>query len=77
LPTMLEGSQMAPKFNDPIHVNVHILLAVYRIPSKNVDLVLSANIPATRGTDSVDNLDRATFEEIAKSMRILQYGLFA
>lgn len=74
---MVDGIQIVSKFNREQQDKVHILMAIYRIESKGVELVLTANIPA----DSLDVAAEAPlitqFEACAKSLRILDYNLFA
>lgn len=80
--TILSGTQLVRKFNTTQPDAIHILMAVYRIKDHNVDLVLTMNVP-TRTTDGagVDEAGltsaRSTFELAARSLRIVNYGLFA
>lgn len=80
--TILSGTQLVRKFNTTQPDEIHILMAVYRIKDHNVDLVLTMNVP-TRTTDGagVDEAGltsaRSTFELAARSLRIVNYGLFA
>lgn len=81
-PILLNGLQRIAKFNHEQSDEVHILLAVYRIASKNVDLVLSANIPVTTGSDNgLDASDltrlKETFSAAAVSLKIVDFSLFA
>ena len=78
----LSGTQYVPKFNTTIPDEVQIFLAMYRISSKNVDLMLTMNVPtkaADGGALSRDQLATAksTFETAAQSLYIADFGLFA
>ena len=80
-PVLLHGTQSVPKFNSVEPDEVQILLALYRVESKNVDLVMSMNIPtksADGGAISVAGLTDAqrVFEIAAPSLKIVDYGLF-
>ncbi len=81
-PVLLRGTQLVPKFNKTVPDEVQILLALYRIPSKNVDLVMTMNVPTrTVEGDAVsgDELAAATreFDIAALSLTIVDFGLFA
>lgn len=79
-PIVLHGNQLVRKFNSSVLDRVRILLAVFRIESKNVDLVLSMNIPpGTVEGEANDGYQQAQrdFDTAVKSLRILDYGLFA
>jgi len=80
-PILLHGTQTASKFNRTIPDEVKILLALYRIESKSVDLVFSANLPvATETSDglSLEQIDEAksAFIAGARSLRIVDFSLF-
>ena len=79
-PIVLQGTQLARKFNSVVLDTIHILLAVFRIESKNVDLVLSMNIPLEAVEGKVDDAKyqqaRLDFDTAVKSLRILDFGLF-
>lgn len=69
-PATAHGRQTVPKFGK--HANeeqVTIYVALWRLPAKNVDLVLSLNDPAGRVT-------AAQFRAAAASLRIEDWGLF-
>ncbi|KAI0807226.1 Mog1p/PsbP-like protein [Fomes fomentarius] len=81
-PVVLYGTQTVQKFNSQSTDEVRILLALYRVPDKNIDLVLTMNVPMTSadgGAVSENDWDAAkgVFEVAAKSLRIVDYGLFA
>lgn len=79
-PIVLKGSQLVRKFNSTVPDAIHILLAVFRVVSKNVDLVLSMNIPLRTVEDEVDDDEyqsaQRDFETAVKSLRIRDFGLF-
>ena len=73
---------MVQKFNKQTSDEVRILLALYRVPNKKVDLVMTMNVPITSAgggasSESECTSAKETFEIAAKSLRIVDYGLFA
>ena len=81
-PILLDGSQRVAKFNRQIPDDVRILLAVYRFANKGVDVVLSANLPVAKesggGLGEVEfNLARDAFMAAARSLKVVDLGLFA
>ena len=73
---------MVQKFNKQTSDEVRILLALYRVPNKKVDLVMTMNVPTTSAgggasSESEYTSAKETFEIAAKSLRIVDYGLFA
>jgi len=81
-PVILRGTQSVSKFNAAEPDEVQILLALYRVESKNVDFVMTMNVPTkTLDGDAVTpaGLTEATqvFETAAPSLKIIDYGLFA
>ncbi|KLO07989.1 Mog1p/PsbP-like protein [Schizopora paradoxa] len=80
-PIFLHGQQTVKKFNRTVPDEVQIMLALYRIEGKSVDLVFTANLPvATEAGDgmSEDQLKEAkdAFITAAHSLRIDDFGLF-
>lgn len=79
-PIVLHGNQLVRKFNSVVPDVVHVLLAVFRIKSKNVDLVLSVNVPLGGVEDEADVAEyhraQHDFDAAAKSLRILDFDLF-
>lgn len=73
----LSGVQKVTKYNKTTVDEVRILLGLFRIPSNGVDLVVSFNVP----TSSSDGGEFASIEQdfnvLVKSLRIVDYGLFA
>ncbi|KAH9946288.1 Mog1p/PsbP-like protein [Epithele typhae] len=81
-PVVLEGTQMVEKFNRTKPDEVRILLALFRVPDKTVDLVMTMNVPMTSGdggalTEADYRSVKDVFDTAAKSLRIVDYGLFA
>ncbi|KAL4399681.1 guanyl-nucleotide exchange factor [Malassezia pachydermatis] len=69
-PALLFGTQRVRKFGKTSEENdVAIHLALWRLPSKNVDLVLSINDPTRQMT-------HAQSRHAAQSLRIVDWGLF-
>lgn len=79
-PIILKGTQLVPKFNSAVPDAIRVLLAVFRIESKNVDLALSMNIPlqTTEGGTGEEEHQRAEhdFNTAVESLRIIDFGLF-
>jgi hypothetical protein len=81
-PTTLSGTQKVAKFNRASLDEIFILLALWRVEAKNVDLVLTFNIPlSTEDGGGVDVAGQAQvkkqFEEAVKSLKMIDFGLFA
>ena len=81
-PIVLEGTQNIAKFNRQVADKVRIFVALYRIPTNGVDLVLTANFPLmTEKGPSVPEesmeVARHLFVSAAKSLKIVDFGLFA
>lgn len=81
-PVVLYGTQTVQKFNTATADEVRILLALYRVPEKNVDLVMTMNVPMTGADGDAVSEDgwstaRDVFNVAARSLRIVDYGLFA
>lgn len=80
-PVVLYGSQLIRKFNREVEDDVRILLALYRIEDKAVDLVLTMNVPMRNegGTSSERDFhaSKEVFDTAVRSLRILDFGLFA
>ena len=81
-PILLYGTQQVQKFNRIVPDAVHILVAVYRIPGKNIDLVLSANLPEktefnTGLTPQQLQDGKDAFGVAARSLKIVNFSLFA
>jgi hypothetical protein len=76
------GTQRVRKFNKSKEDEVLVLLAVQRVESRRVDLVLTENVPLSQdgstslSTDVINDI-KQTFCETAKSLVITNYDLFA
>jgi hypothetical protein len=73
---------MVRKFNSKTPDRVCILVALYRVEAKGVDLVLTANIPTSVAEDSqpedtVLQTSQPKFDVAAESLKILDFSLFA
>jgi hypothetical protein len=79
-PTVLKGTQLIRKFNSTLPDKVYILLALFRVQSKNVDLVLSMNIPPHTVEGNIDDVwyrrAQRDFETAVESLQIVDFGLF-
>ncbi|KAH7340344.1 hypothetical protein B0J17DRAFT_651023 [Rhizoctonia solani] len=81
--SVLQGTQLVPKFNRTHPDTVKILLAVYRVVEKGVDLVLTFNVPVqTEKAGSAVDAEGAkrwldAYEAAVPSLKIIDFGLFA
>jgi len=79
---VLKGHQMVPKFNHTTPDKVQILMALFRIESKHIDLIVTFNVPLEavdgRAVNSQD-MERVIldFDIFSRSLRIVDFGLFA
>lgn len=77
---ILQGTQLVRKFNSAVLDTIHILLAVFRVKSKGVDLVLSMNVPLETVEGKIDDSKYQSalldFDTAVKSLKILDSGLF-
>lgn len=77
---VLKGTQLVRKFDSAQSHKIYILLAIFRVESKNVDLVLSMNIPpnTVEGNTGDAGYQRAQrdFETAVESVQIIDFGLF-
>ena len=80
--TVLTGTQYISKFNQSTLDEVRILLALYRVEAKNVDLVVTMNVPITSedgggvGENGWENATKV-FDEVVRSLKIVDFNLFA
>ncbi|KAJ6546465.1 hypothetical protein DFH09DRAFT_1262897 [Mycena vulgaris] len=77
----LSGVQFVPKFNLTIPDQVRVLMALFRVADKRVDLVVTFNIPMKSQDDgAVDeqgwNEMQIHFDAFVRSLRIIDFGLF-
>ncbi|SPO26662.1 uncharacterized protein UTRI_03953_B [Ustilago trichophora] len=82
-PALLTGTQLVRKFGKASQPEepVTIRVALWRLPSKNIDLVLSLNQPANANANAHDtdpnSLAQLAFDSAAKSLHIRDWRLFA
>lgn len=82
-PIVLEGRQRVAKFNKAANEadDVLILLALWRIPGKKTDMVLTVNFPLAQGGKAAASIDdseaRRAFEAFVGSLEVKDWGLFA
>ncbi|KAK4703590.1 hypothetical protein P7C70_g2627, partial [Phenoliferia sp. Uapishka_3] len=80
-PATLSGRQTVSKFNLPPERAdvVLVLMALWRLPSKNTDLVLCVNFPVSEeGGPEIDSTTaKKVFADAAHRLAIVDYGLFA
>lgn len=79
---ILQGTQLVRKFNHTTPDTVKVLMALYRVKEKNIDLVVTFNIPtATKDGGGVPEAELLQvthdFHELARSFKIVNFGLFA
>ena len=80
-PILLHGTQSVPKFNSTTADEVTIFLALYRVESKKVDLVMTVNVPTKTSDGGAVNADglaaaKHDFGVAAASLNIADFGLF-
>jgi Ran-interacting Mog1 protein len=78
---VLTGVQHVRKFNSATADKVRIILALYRVERKKVDLVVTINIPMTSsdsGSVSEEGwkMAQADFQTFVTSLRIIDFDLF-
>lgn len=81
-PVLLSGTQQVSKFNSAVPDEVQISLALYRVEGKNVDFVMSMNVPTTSAdggavTAAGRSEAQKMFDVAASSLNIVDFGLFA
>jgi len=79
---VLKGVQLVPKFNHTTPDKVQILMALFRIESKHIDLAVTFNIPVEcvdGGAANNEQLEQTKkdFDTFARTCRIVDFGLFA
>ena len=79
---VLKGEQSVQKFNHSTPDRVQILMALFRIESKAVDLVATCNIPLEAVDGGAVNNEELVkvqndFDTMVRSLRIVDFGLFA
>ncbi|KAJ2930054.1 hypothetical protein H1R20_g7020, partial [Candolleomyces eurysporus] len=79
---VLKGEQLVPKFNKRTPDRVKILMAVFRVQDKNIDVVVTFNIPVEAvdgGALAAEDAAKveSDFGALVKSFRIVDFSLFA
>lgn len=80
--TRLSGFQDIKKFNRQTEDRVLILMALYRVEEKPIDLVVTFNVPVVSedgGAVDSDGLStvQTAFNQFTRSLRIIDFDLFA
>ena len=78
---VLKGVQLVPKFNLTVADKVRIMMAVFRVESKAIDVVVTFNIPVVSvdgGAVGNEGVERSEmdFDIFVRSFRIIDFGLF-
>ncbi|KAF8520205.1 Mog1p/PsbP-like protein [Hysterangium stoloniferum] len=86
-PIILQGEQTIQKFNQKFNHKdddrICILLALYRIKAKKVDILLTANIPlsispsSSQPDDLAVRLAKGIFKAASQSLKVVDFELFA
>ena len=79
---VLKGYQVVRKFNSTVPDKVRIMMAVFRVESKAIDVVVTFNIPivsADGGAVGIEGVERSEtdFDIFVRSFCISDFGLFA
>ncbi|TRM61745.1 hypothetical protein BD626DRAFT_405360 [Schizophyllum amplum] len=80
---ILSGVQSVAKFNRATLDEVRVLMALYRVESKGIDLVVTFNVPTSTSEDSgaVKSeqwmVIESDFKTFVTSLQIVDFGLFA
>ncbi|KAJ7109160.1 hypothetical protein C8R44DRAFT_801796 [Mycena epipterygia] len=77
----LSGVQLVPKFNLTTPDQVRVLMALFRVEDKRVDLVVTFNIPMNSQDDGAVDEEgwsdmQIHFHAFVNSLRIVNFGLF-
>ncbi|KAJ1026028.1 hypothetical protein NDA18_003688 [Ustilago nuda] len=78
-PALLTGTQLVSKFGQACQPQeaVTIRVALWRLASKNIDLLLSLNEPSNSQQPTPTSEAQATFQLAAQSLQIRDWSLFA
>ncbi|KII88962.1 hypothetical protein PLICRDRAFT_109092 [Plicaturopsis crispa FD-325 SS-3] len=81
-PILLSGTQQVRKFNRTSADEVRILLGLYRVERKSIDLVITMNVPMISEDGGAVGEEgwsaaKGAFDALVRSLRIVDYGLFA
>ncbi|CAG7846604.1 SubName: Full=Uncharacterized protein {ECO:0000313/EMBL:CCA69848.1} [Serendipita indica DSM 11827] len=76
-PILLQGTQQVAKYNKTDLDTVEILMALYRVVEKPHDIIFVVNLPKTATTSEERRQQvQGSFTEMAKSLSIVDFGLF-
>lgn len=78
---ILTGTQYVKKFNRQHPDEVRIAMCIYRVHAKNIDLVVTTNVPMISDDGGAVGEQgwisaKADFDTMVKSLRIVNFGLF-
>jgi hypothetical protein len=78
---VLKGVQLVPKFNSTIADRVLIMMAVFRVESSLIDVVITFNIPVVSGDGGAVGAEGVArsethFDTFVRSFRIIDFDLF-
>lgn len=79
---VLSGHQVVRKFNQATPDQVLVLMALYRVEEKGIDLVVTFNVPLHSNDggevgESGRDIARTQFDTLVRSLTIVDFGLFA
>ena len=80
--TILTGTQHVRKFNRKHSDEVRIAMCIYRVQEKNIDLVVTTNVPMISDDGGAVGEQgwadaKVDFDAMIKSLKIVDFGLFA
>ena len=80
-PIILVGTQKVPKFHGTNADEVRILMALYRVESKGIDLVVTCNVPMVSADSGAVGEEgwkvaKEDFDLLVNSLKIVDFGLF-
>jgi len=83
-PYLLRGTQFVRKFNRPIPDQVELLMALFRVPHKGADVVLTVNVPTRTQNPETKAIKQEEWEPITQAFyravetfQIVDFDLFA
>ena len=79
-PYLLQGTQWVSKFNRPTPDQVKIFMALFRIPNKNTDVVLTVNVLTQTQNPETEVIEQEEWEpafiRAVETFHIVDFGLF-
>ncbi|EGN95995.1 hypothetical protein SERLA73DRAFT_185471 [Serpula lacrymans var. lacrymans S7.3] len=81
-PIVLQGTQQIRKYNRPVLDQVEIMLSLFRVKRKDIDIVVTVNIPVLAADGGAISRERVAgiktdFDKLVRSLQIIDYSLFA